>query len=147
MNSTGEVNRDWLRRINPFPRCLLRYCYITSSSSYDILYSGLNFSVIPGLSSILKSYLSQCGGNWSINHFSNLLIILWYSSGTKSQGLIYYFGFSAFLIFSIITIKISWFYFFVNKIKGTACIIQISKGFVITFLYFLPWLTGVALLY
>jgi hypothetical protein len=84
----------------------LRYYCIISSSSYNILYSGLNFGVIPGSSFILKSYLSQCGGNWSINHFLNLLIILWYSLGIKGRGLIYYFSFSAFLISSIVTIKI-----------------------------------------
>jgi hypothetical protein len=37
---------------------LLRYYYIISSSSYNILYSGLNFSVILGLNSILKLYTS-----------------------------------------------------------------------------------------
>jgi hypothetical protein len=126
---------------------LLRYYYIINSSFYDILYSRLNFSVILGLSSILKSYLSWYGGNWSVNHFSNLLIILWYSSGTRSRGLIYCFGFSAFLISSIITAKILWSHFFVNKIKGAACIIQISRGFIIIFSYFLLWLTGVALSY
>ena len=55
---------------------LLRYYYIINSSFYNILYNKPNFGVILGLSSILKSYLSQYGGNWSTNRFLNLLIIL-----------------------------------------------------------------------
>jgi hypothetical protein len=147
MNSTGKANGDWLKWINPFPKYLLRYYYIISSSFCDILYSGLNFSIILGSSSILKSYLSWYGGNWSTNRFLNLLIILWYSSGIKSRGLIYCFNFSTFLMSSIVTIKILWSHFFINEIKSTAYIIRISKGFVIIFLYSLLWLTGVALLY
>jgi hypothetical protein len=69
-------------------------------------YSGLNFGVILGLSFILKSYLSQYRGNWSTNRFLNLLIILWYSSGIRGQGLIYYFSFSTFSISSIVGIVI-----------------------------------------
>ena len=56
-------------------------------------------------------------------------------------------SFSTFLISSIVTIKILWSHFFANKIKGIAYILQILRGFIITFLYSLLRLIIVALLY
>jgi len=47
----------------------------------------------------------------------------------------YCFGSSAFLISSIIIVKISWSRFRANKIKGAAYIIQILRGFGVTSLY------------
>jgi len=57
INSIGKANKDQLGRMNPFSRCLLKYYHIINSSFYNILYNKLNFSIIPGLSSILKSCL------------------------------------------------------------------------------------------
>ena len=133
--------------MNPFSRCSLRYYYITSSSSYNILYSGPNFSVILGLSSILKSYLSRYGGSQSINYFLNLLIRLQYSSGIRGRGLIYCFSSSAFLISSIIIAKILQSRFLANEIKGAACIIQILIGFNISSSHSLLRLVVIALSY
>jgi len=133
--------------MNPFSRCLLKYYCIISSFSCDIPYSGLNFGIIPGLSSILKSCLSWCGGSWSTNHFSNLLIRLWYSLGIRSQGSTYCFGFSAFLISSIIIAKISWSYFLANKMQGTAYITRILRGFNVSSSHSLLRLVVITLLY
>ena len=133
--------------MNPFFRCSLRYYRITSSSSYNIPYSGPNFSIILGLSSILKLYSSQYGGSQSINCFLNSLIKLQYSSGIRGRGLIYCFSSSAFLISSIITAKILQSYFLANKIKGAACIIRISTGFNILSSHSLLRLVVVALSY
>jgi len=47
---------------------------------------------------------------------------------------------------SIIIAKISWSYFLANKIKGTAYIIQISRGFDISSSYSLLQLAVVVLL-
>jgi len=57
MNNIGKINRDQLGRMNPFSKCLLKYYYIISSFFYNIPYNKLNFGVILGLSSILKSCL------------------------------------------------------------------------------------------